>query len=157
MANAALVWIRDDFRIQNNDALTYATNQHDVVTAVFIFNSNIFDRRREAQKWWVSKSLENFKSDLKKLNIGLEIIKDDEINFFSKIKSNSKISVYWNKVYEPNELEKDKKLVLTFQKKILILNFLKEMCLMNIIKLRRMMEHLLKSTVLFGEMQSNFI
>ena len=157
MANTALVWIRDDFRIQNNDALTYATNQHDVVTAVFIFNSNIFDRRREAQKWWVSKSLENFKSDLKKLNIGLEIIKDDEINFFSKIKSNSKISVYWNKVYEPTELEKDKKIGTDFSKKILILNFLKGTFLMNIIKLQKMMAHLLKSTVLFGEMQSNFI
>ena len=46
MANTALVWIRDDFRIQNNDALTYATNQHDAVTAVFIFNSNIFIRER---------------------------------------------------------------------------------------------------------------
>ena len=43
MANTALVWIRDDFRIQNNDALTYATNQHDAVTAVFIFNSNYFN------------------------------------------------------------------------------------------------------------------
>ena len=40
MANTALVWIRDDFRIQNNDALTYASNQHDIVTAVFIFNSS---------------------------------------------------------------------------------------------------------------------
>ena len=108
MANTALVWIRDDFRIQNNDALTYATNQHDAVTAVFIFNSNIFDHKREAQKWWVSKSLENFKSDLKKLNIGLEIIKDDEINFFSKIKSEDilpksdwykKFEKYW----EPSE------------------------------------------------------
>ena len=54
MANTALVWIRDDFRIQNNDALTYATNQHDVVTAVFIFNSNIFDHKREAQKGFES-------------------------------------------------------------------------------------------------------
>ena len=125
MANTALVWIRDDFRIQNNDALTYATNQHDAVTAVFIFNSNIFDHKREAQKWWVSKSLENFKSDLKKLNIGLEIIKDDEINFFSKIKSNSKISVYWNKVYEPNELEKDKKIGTDFSKKNIDFKFFK--------------------------------
>ena len=53
MANTALVWIRDDFRIQNNDALTYASNKHDIVTAVFIFNSNIFDQKREAQKCWV--------------------------------------------------------------------------------------------------------
>ena len=51
MDSTALVWIRDDFRIQNNDALTYASNQHDIVTAVFIFNSNIFDHKREAQKW----------------------------------------------------------------------------------------------------------
>ena len=50
MDSTALVWIRDDFRIQNNDALTYASNKHDVVTAVFIFNSSIFDHKREAQK-----------------------------------------------------------------------------------------------------------
>ncbi len=128
MANTALVWIRDDFRIQNNDALIYATNQHDAVSAVFIFNSNIFDHKREAQKWWISKSLENFKSDLKKLNIGLEIIKGDEISFFSKIKSNSKISVYWNKVYEPNELEKDKKIMTDFSKKNKEFKFFKGKC-----------------------------
>ena len=49
MDSTALVWIRDDFRIQNNDALTYASNKHDIVTAVFIFNSSIFDNKREAQ------------------------------------------------------------------------------------------------------------
>ena len=42
MSDKAIVWIRDDFRINNNDALTYATNNHDLVTAVFIFNNNIF-------------------------------------------------------------------------------------------------------------------
>ena len=114
MSNKALVWLRDDFRINNNDALTYATNNHDLVTAVFIFNNNIFDNKREAQKWWLSKSLESFRSDLKKFNIGLEIIKDDEINFFSKLKSNNKISVYWNKVYEPAEFDKDKKILKDF-------------------------------------------
>ena len=43
MSSKALVWIRDDFRIINNDALIYATNNHDVVTVVFIFNNHIFD------------------------------------------------------------------------------------------------------------------
>ncbi len=110
MSSKALVWVRDDFRINNNDALIYATNNHDVVTAVFIFNNEIFDNKREAQKWWLSKSLESFSSDLEKLNIGLEIIKDDEVNFFSKLKTSNKISVYWNKVYEPAEFDKDKKI-----------------------------------------------
>ena len=40
MSNKALVWVRDDFRINNNDALIYASNNHDLVTAVFIFNNN---------------------------------------------------------------------------------------------------------------------
>ena len=85
MANTALVWIRDDFRIQNNDALTYATNQHDAVTAVFIFNSNIFDHKREAQKWWVSKSLENFKFDLKVSKIIIKAIKEIFILHWSSL------------------------------------------------------------------------
>ena len=112
MSNKALVWVRDDFRINNNDALIYASNNHDLVTVVFIFNNNTFDNKREAQKWWLSKSLESFRSDLKKLNIGLEIINDDEINFFSKLKSNNKISVYWNKVYEPAELDMNANILL---------------------------------------------
>ena len=40
MSNKALVWVRDDFRINNNDALIYASNNHDLVTVVFIFNNN---------------------------------------------------------------------------------------------------------------------
>ena len=43
MSNKALVWVRDDFRINNNDALIHASNNHDLVTVVFIFNNNTFD------------------------------------------------------------------------------------------------------------------
>ena len=110
MANTALVWIRDDFRIQNNDALTYATNQHDAVTAVFIFNSNIFDHKREAQKWWVFRSLENLKKDLSDYKINLEIVKGDELEIFSKFNKKDKLSVYWNKIYEPDVIAKGKKI-----------------------------------------------
>ena len=110
MANTALVWIRDDFRIQNNDALTYATNQHDTVTAVFIFNSSVFDHKREAQKWWLSKSLEIFKSELSKFKINLEILEGDELDIFSKLKKKDDISIYWNKIYEPDIISKGKKI-----------------------------------------------
>ena len=34
MSNKALVWVRDDFRINNNDALTYATNNHDIESSI---------------------------------------------------------------------------------------------------------------------------
>ena len=56
MSKKAVVWIRDDFRIKNNSALSYATNNYDTVTALYIYNKENFDDIREAQKWWVSKS-----------------------------------------------------------------------------------------------------
>ncbi|MDC3233659.1 hypothetical protein OA976_00860 [Candidatus Pelagibacter sp.] len=92
--------------------------------------------------------------------------KNLEINE-NQIKIVQKLSEYYNLNFGQSfikKLFKDKKNKLGFYLvgdvgvgKTMILNFLKEMCLMNIIKLRKMMEHLLKSTVLFGEMQSNFI
>ena len=54
MSKKAVVWIRDDFRIKNNSALSYATNNYDTVTALYIYNKENFDDVREAQKWWVS-------------------------------------------------------------------------------------------------------
>ena len=86
MSNNALVWIRDDLRIEDNSALVNASLNHSSVTAVYIFNKEYFDNKREAQKWWISKALESFKKDLDKYNINLEIIFSDEISFFFKIK-----------------------------------------------------------------------
>ena len=71
MTKKAIVWIREDFRIEENESLAYATQNHDFVNALYIYNSKNFDRKREAQKWWLSKSLENFNQDLKKLNINI--------------------------------------------------------------------------------------
>ena len=73
MIGKALVWVRDDFRIANNSALINASLNHEQVSAVYIFNRKNFDNKREAQKWWISKSLENFKKDLDKFNIDLEV------------------------------------------------------------------------------------
>ena len=86
MTKNAIVWIREDIRVEKNEALAFASQNHDAVTALYIYNPKQFDKKREAQKWWLSKSLENFKTDLDKFNISLEILSDDEIKVFSKFK-----------------------------------------------------------------------
>ncbi len=116
MSKKAVVWIRDDFRIKNNSALSYATNNYDTVTALYIYNNKNFDDVREAQKWWVSKSLINFKDELIKYNIELELVFSDEITFFSKIKDKQEISIFWNKIYEPSQLKLDNDLIKIFEK-----------------------------------------
>ena len=68
MTKKAIFWIREDFRIEKNKALAYATQNHESVSALYMYNSKNFDKKREAQKWWLSKSLENFNFDLIKLN-----------------------------------------------------------------------------------------
>ena len=110
MSDCAVVWIRDDFRIRNNHALSYACKNHDAVTVIYIHNKEYFDGKREAQRWWISKSLESFSNDLEKFNIKLETIISDETSFYSKLKTKEKISIYWNKVYEPDHLKLDKEI-----------------------------------------------
>ena len=126
MSDIGIVWIREDFRIDNNAALSYATQNHDNVIALYIYNNIDYDNKREAQKWWLSKSLEIFKKELSTYNINLQILKGDEFNIFSKINKKDKISIYWNKIYEPDVIIKGKKIRDFFLKNEIILNILKE-------------------------------
>ena len=112
MTKKAITWIREDFRVENNPALSYATQNHESVLALYIYNKSDFDAKREAQKWWLSKSLEIFKSELSKLKINLQILAGDELDIFSKINKKDNISIYWNKIYEPDVIAKGKKLSL---------------------------------------------
>jgi len=110
MTKKAIVWLREDLRIENNEALAYACQNHEFVSTLYIYNSKTFDKKREAQKWWLSKSLEAFNLDLKKLNISLEIQSGDELEIFSNIKRKDDVTIYWSKVYEPDVINKGKKI-----------------------------------------------
>ena len=50
MTKNAVTWIREDFRIEHNPALAYATQNHENVVALYIYNKADFDNKREAQK-----------------------------------------------------------------------------------------------------------
>ena len=105
-----IIWLRDDFRTTRNDALAYATQNHDYVCAFYIFKKKDFTKRA-AQLWWLYQSLENFTKKLNQFNINLEIIEADSYKeIFEKIDSKKNFSIYWNKIYEPNFLLFDKKL-----------------------------------------------
>ena len=107
--NVALVWIRDDFRTLKNDALVYASQNHEYVCALYIFKKKDYTKR-SAQLWWLYQSLKNFQEKLNKFNINLEIIEANSyIEVFNTMATKKNFSIYWNKVYEPNFLLFDKK------------------------------------------------
>ena len=110
MKKRAIFWLREDFRILNNQALANACENHDEVLCLFIFNPKNFINKREAQQWWLAKSLDNFKTELEKLNINLEIQIGDEIEILSKIKTKDNLTLYWNKIYEPDVINLGKEI-----------------------------------------------
>ena len=103
-----LFWLKDDFRLKKNLALIEATKKHNQVVVFYLYKKNLFENR-QAQSWWVAKSLEEFKNKLNKYNINLEIIKTDTFgSFFEKLQKKKNIALYWNKTYEPEYLKFDK-------------------------------------------------
>ena len=61
--------------------LIEATENHDQVV-VFYFIKKTLYKDQEAQKWWLSKSLLNFRKKLNKLNITLEIVETNSFKIF---------------------------------------------------------------------------
>ena len=103
-----LFWLRDDFRFAKNNGLIEATINHNKVVVFYLFKKDTF-KDQEAQKWWLSKSLFNFRKQLNNLNIALEIVETNSFKiFFDKLIKKNDFTIYWNKVYEPEYLKFDK-------------------------------------------------
>ena len=152
-----LFWLRDDFRFTQNHGLIEATENHDQVVVFYLYKQDIF-KNQEAQKWWLSKSLFNFRKELNKLNIALEIIQTNSFKiFFDNLTKKNDFKLYWNKVYEPEYLKFDKYLSNIFKNKNIIYKRFKGNTLNEIDEIKKAMEHRSKYLPLFGELQKNII
>tara|TARA_B110000881_G_C18600597_1_gene534863 strand:+ start:295 stop:1710 length:1416 start_codon:yes stop_codon:yes gene_type:complete len=114
--NIGIVWLREDFRILRNEALAHASQHHDSVGVIYLYKKKDFLKKKEAQRWWLYKSLKNFKKQLDKLNISLDVIEIESYeNSFQEIITKKNLSIYWSKVYEPNFIKLDKTLSNLFE------------------------------------------
>ena len=112
-----LFWLKEDFRLKKNSALIEATQNHDSVIAFYLYKERKF-KHIEAQKWWVAKSLDEFKKKLSTYNVKLEILKVESYKlFFQKLLKNNNFTIYWNKIYEPDYLKFDNYLSKELKKK----------------------------------------
>ena len=76
-----LFWLRDDFRVTKNYGLAEATRNHEQVVVFYLYKQETY-KEQEAQKWWLSKSLLNFRKKLNDLNITLEIVETNSFKIF---------------------------------------------------------------------------
>ena len=105
-----LYWVRLDFRVTDNIALNEILKSIEKNKALFIYNKKKFTNKT-AQRWWLSKTLLEFEKNLKLLKIDLDILIGDEFEILNKYVISNKIkNVYFNRIFEPNEINLEEKL-----------------------------------------------
>ena len=102
--SCSYLWLKDDFRISNNQALqALIDDENKRKCAIYIYNRDSY-LPREAQQWWLAKSLEIFKKKLENLNISLDVILGIETKIFKKLINSKPFNrIYWNKSCDINE------------------------------------------------------
>jgi len=102
--SCSYLWLKDDFRISNNQALqALIDDENKRKCAIYIYNRGSY-LPREAQQWWLAKSLEIFKKKLENLNISLDVIHGIETKIFKKLINSKPFNrIYWNKSCDINE------------------------------------------------------
>ena len=110
-----LIWFRNDLRIFDNPALHFATQENSQIIPLYIFDTTSTTERHQrigdAQTWWLLHSLKALSQSFSKRDIELIIETGDSVKILlSFIKQYSIGSVYWNKVYEPKAILRDKKI-----------------------------------------------
>ena len=102
--SCSYLWLKDDFRISNNQAFqALIDDENKRKCAIYIYNRDSY-LPREAQQWWLAKSLEIFKKKLENLNISLDVIHGIETKIFKKLINSKPFNrIYWNKSCDINE------------------------------------------------------
>ena len=102
--SCSFVWLKDDFRISNNQALkALIDDDNKEKHAIYIYEEETY-HSCESQKWWLAKSLEIFQKKLENLKISLDVIHENTTKTFKKLISNNSFNrIYWNKSCHVND------------------------------------------------------
>ena len=111
MSNSPIiVWIRKDLRLIDNPSLYHAALEGNPVIPVFIWAPSEEGNwcMGEAQQWWLHHSLHAFASTLETQGLKLIVRRGpSESTLFKLAQETGAQTVYWNKVYEPIEAQRD--------------------------------------------------
>lgn len=102
-----IVWFRQDLRLTDNPALSFAAQQGDVLP-VFIWHQDETSNKQigGASKWWLYHSLESLN---KSLDGNLLILTGNPAERLSQlVHETDATAVVWNRMYEPQTISRDK-------------------------------------------------
>jgi deoxyribodipyrimidine photo-lyase len=107
-----VVWIRRDFRLSDNPALAWASQQKQPLILVVIVN-----RKKQAwnpgaaSDWWLHHSIEAFTESVRECGGKVELLEGNPDTELSRvIEESGADTVVWNRRYEPALIDLDKKI-----------------------------------------------
>ena len=105
-----IFWFRQDLRLSDNPALSFALQNNRQVIPLYIYND---DDNRDwqlgaASRWWLHQSLESLGADIRTRGSQLIIKKGPPLEVLRKlIKHTNATAIYANTLYEPENFKRD--------------------------------------------------
>ena len=108
-ANVSLYWIRQDLRLHDNPALIASVKNGSIIPIYILDDVNSKDHKiGQAGRVWLHQSLKELDKEFQNKLI---IAKGDPEEILVKICQLESINkIYWNRVYEPWVISRDKKI-----------------------------------------------
>jgi len=102
-------WFRQDLRLSQNPSLEALSKKVDQIVPIYIHDPK--QRIGSVSKWWLEQSLKNLCDNIEKINGKLKIFVGDPYEIIqSLILKNNIESFYWNRLYDPYSITRDKKI-----------------------------------------------
>ena len=106
----AIVWFRQDLRLEDNPALQAAVQKKTHIVPVYIWAPEEEERwpAGAASKWWLHQSLNSLDQELRRLHSRLIVRAGKSLDQLTQlIDESSATMVLWNRRYEPAAIERD--------------------------------------------------
>ena len=111
--SAGVVWFRRDLRLADNPALSAALDGHDEIICVYIHapEEDAPWQPGAASRWWLHHSLTALDQDLRERGAQLVVVAGESLSSLQAlVKKYNADGVYWNRLYEPAAIKRDKKI-----------------------------------------------
>ncbi|MDJ0448560.1 deoxyribodipyrimidine photo-lyase [Methylocystis sp. JR02] len=106
----AIVWFRNDLRLDDNPALMAAARSGAPLVALYVLDDDSAGawRMGGASRWWLHHSLSSLAADLARLGVSL-ILRRGRAEFALEavIAETGASAAYWNRLYEPWAMRRD--------------------------------------------------
>ena len=112
----SLVWLRRDLRLTDNPALSAALRQGRPVLLLYILDQSLLMRPGGASLWWLERSLADLGRRSAALGVSLVLRRGPARDILESLcRDHTVRSVYWNRLYEPGAIARDKQIKAALQ------------------------------------------